>query len=123
MNVCESPTMTTRNAAALFCKFSEARVSNPEPGLIRRIGASNGKLMLAEHHMKKGWAGSHHSHPHEQVVYVVSGHIRAIVGANTFEARSGDSFVVAGGTEHSATALADSIVVDVFTPARDEYLE
>ena len=113
----------TKRPTATFCKFSEARVSSPEPGLTRRIGASNTKLMLSEHRMKKGWAGASHSHPHEQVVYVVSGHIRATVGANTFEARSGDSFVVAGGTEHGATALADSIVVDVFAPARDEYLD
>ena len=105
-----------------FCKSSDARTSAPEPGLTRRIGASNRKLMLAEHQMKKGWVGARHSHPHEQVVYVVSGHIRASVGNNTFEARTGDSFVVAGGVEHEAAALADSVVVDVFAPAREEYL-
>lgn len=113
---------TEPKVSSSFCKSSDARVSTPEPGLTRRIGASNRKLMLAEHHMKKGWVGARHSHPHEQLVYVVSGHIRATVGTHTFEARTGDSFVVAGGTEHEAMALADSIVVDVFTPARDEYL-
>lgn len=114
---------TERKNTAPFCKASEARISIPEPGLTRRIGANNGKLMLAEHQMKKGWAGERHSHPHEQLVYVVSGHIRATVGANTFEAKAGDSFVVDGGVEHEAAALADSIVVDVFTPVREEYLE
>jgi quercetin dioxygenase-like cupin family protein len=78
--------------------------------------------MLIEHQMKKGWVGERHSHPHEQLVYVVTGHIRGKVGAQTFEAREGDSFVVVGGMEHEVTALADSVIVDVFTPARDEYL-
>src|SRR5215469_15249119 len=105
-----------RNTSTSFCKSSDGRVTRPEPGLTRRVGASNGKLMLAEHKMKKGWVGERHSHPHEQLVYVVSGHIRATVGASTFEAREGDSFVVAGGIEHEAAALADSVVVDVFTP-------
>lgn len=113
---------TDRKITHDLCKSSEARVSAPEPGLTRRIGASNGKLMLAEHQMKKGWVGVRHSHPHEQVVYVVSGHIRVTVASRTFEARPGDSFVVAGGVEHEAAALADSVVVDVFTPAREEYL-
>ena len=87
------------------------------------MGASNAKLMLAEHQMKKGWVGERHSHPHEQLVYVVSGHIRATVGNDTFEARAGDSFVVGGDIEHEAAALADSVVVDVFTPMRQEYLK
>ena len=78
--------------------------------------------MLAEHHMKKGWVGTRHSHLHEQLVYVVSGHIRATVGTKTIEAHAGDSFVVAGGIEHDAMALADSVVLDVFTPIREEYL-
>ena len=108
--------------SSAFCKSFDTHNSTPEPGLTRRIGASNGKLMLAEHQMKKGWVGERHSHPHEQLVYVVSGHIRATVGSDTFEAHAGDSFVVAGGIEHEAAALADSIVVDVFTPAREDYL-
>lgn len=114
---------TLRNTSSLFCKSSSARVSTPEPGLTRRIGANNDKLMLAEHSMKKGWAGTRHSHPHEQLVYVISGHIRVMVGDHAFEAQAGDSFVVTGGVEHEAQALADSVVVDVFTPTRHEYLD
>ena len=40
----------------------------------------------------------------------------------SFELRSGDSFVVRGGIEHQATALEESIVIDVFTPCRSDYL-
>jgi quercetin dioxygenase-like cupin family protein len=35
---------------------------------------------------------------------------------------AGDSFVVRGGIEHQATALADAVVLDVFTPCREDYL-
>jgi quercetin dioxygenase-like cupin family protein len=44
-------------------------------------------------------------------------------GDSTFEARSGDSFVVPGGMEHQASALEESEVLDVFTPFREEYAE
>lgn len=96
--------------------------SYPEPGLTRRVGAYNDKLFLAEHRMEKGWVGAAHSHPHDQVVYVVSGHLQVRAGDQTFEVRPGDSFVVRGGVQHQASALEPSLIIDVFTPCREDYL-
>ena len=101
---------------------TDARISRPEPGLTRRVGAHNDKLLLAEHRMEEGWIGAAHSHPHDQMAYVVSGHLRITAGGRTFEVRAGASFVVRGGVEHQAAALAPSVVVDVFTPCREDYL-
>ena len=101
---------------------SQIQLTTPEPGLTRSIGAYNDKLFLAEHRMQKGWVGTRHSHPHDQIAYVVSGRLRVTCGAETFEIGAGDSFVVRGGIEHQAAALEPSIVVDVFTPIRDDYL-
>jgi quercetin dioxygenase-like cupin family protein len=101
---------------------AEARPSHPEPGLTRCVGAHNDKLFLVEHRMEDGWVGAAHSHPHDQIVYVVSGRLRVTGGGRTFEAGQGDSFVVRGGVEHQASALEPSVVIDVFTPARLDYL-
>lgn len=101
---------------------SEMPCSTPEPGLTRSIGAYNDKLFLAEHRMEKGWIGTRHSHPHDQIAYVVSGRLRVTCGEETFEIGVGDSFVVRGGIEHQAAALEPSVVIDVFTPIRDDYL-
>ena len=98
------------------------KTSTPEPGLTRRIGAYNDKLFLAEHRMAQGWTGARHSHPHEQIVYVVSGHLRVTCGDKTFEVCGGDSFVVKGDVEHQASALEESLVIDIFTPCRDDYI-
>src|SRR5262249_6422058 len=95
---------------------------SPEPGLRRRILASSPRLMSGPHEMEDGWAGARHSHPHEQAVYVVAGHLRVSRGDELFEVRAGGSFVVEGGVEHQAWALAPSVVLDVFTPAREDYL-
>ena len=43
-------------------------------------------------------------------------------GRDEFEAKPGDSFVLKGGIEHSARALEASVVLDVFTPYREDYL-
>ncbi len=94
----------------------------PEPGLTRRVLASSSALMLVEHRMEAGWVGTLHSHPHEQLVYVVSGSLRVRCGsAPLFEVGAGDSFIVPGGVEHQAWANEPSHVLDTFTPAREDY--
>lgn len=103
-------------------QHNEAKESHPESGLTRRVLAYNEKLFLAEHEMVKGWAGAEHSHPHDQIVYVVRGHLKVACQGRTFELRTGDSFVVRGGVEHGASALEDSLVIDVFTPCREDYI-
>lgn len=96
--------------------------SDPEPGLKRQVLAYNKNLMLVRHLMRKGWQGARHSHPHDQLVYVIKGHLHFTGGPNTFEAKAGDSFVVPGGVEHQASALEDSEVLDVFNPYREDYV-
>ena len=55
------------------------------------------------------------------MVYVVSGHLVFEYSGGKFEAKTGDSFLVAGGVDHQASALEDSEVLDVFTPYREDY--
>jgi quercetin dioxygenase-like cupin family protein len=93
----------------------------PEPGLSRKILAYNDKLLIVEHHMEKGWVGALHRHPHDQVAYVVRGHLKVTFPGQTVVVRTGDSFVVRGGVEHGASAVEESLVIDVFTPCREDY--
>ena len=104
-------------------KHKEGKVTEPESGLKRRVLAYNEKLFLAEHEMERGWVGTLHRHPHDQIVYVVRGHLRVNCVEQTFEIRTGDTFVVRGGVEHGASALEESLVIDVFTPWREDYLK
>lgn len=112
--------MTSAESITLIERKSRP-ASSPEAGLLRQVLAYTENLMLVRHEMKKGWVGALHSHPHEQLVYVVSGHIRFTSVGKIFDARTGDSFVVPGGAEHQACALEASEVLDVFTPFCDDY--
>ncbi len=106
---------------AIFVPGDAQLASTPEPGVLRQVLAHNPQLMLVRHQLESGWAGARHSHPHHQIVYVVSGCIRFEAGGKSCELRSGDSVVVNGGVEHQAWALANSEVLDIFTPSREEY--
>jgi quercetin dioxygenase-like cupin family protein len=98
-------------------------VSSPEPGMRRQLLAYSHNVMLVRHHFLKGWKGTRHSHPHEQLVYVVTGRIQFDGDGRTIELRSGDSVIVEGKVEHQATALEDSEVLDVFAPYREDYAQ
>jgi quercetin dioxygenase-like cupin family protein len=100
----------------------QGQQSEPERGLKRRVLAYNDKLFVVEHEMVKGWVGNLHSHPHEQAVYVVRGHLRVTCQGTILDLRTGDTFVVRGGVDHGACAIEDSLVVDVFTPIREDYI-
>jgi quercetin dioxygenase-like cupin family protein len=104
-----------------FVKIQDAETLTPEPGMRRQVLAHSKELMLVRHLFEKGWVGARHSHPHHQLVYVVSGAIRVDVGGETFDVHAGDSFVVDGDVEHQASALEASEVLDVFTPVREDY--
>ncbi len=103
-------------------EHANSKSTFPEPGLTRRVLSHNDKLFVAEHKMEKGWSGALHSHPHDQAVYVVSGKIRVKSQGKTFDLGAGDTFVVRGGIEHGASAIEESVVVDVFTPCREDYI-
>jgi len=105
-------------------KDADVKSFTPEPGMIRQVLAHNDRLMLIRHFFDKGWVGTRHSHPHEQLVYIIQGKMRVeIDGKQPFEVAAGESFVVDGGVEHQATALEKSEVLDVFTPLREDYKE
>ncbi|MBS1823455.1 MAG: cupin domain-containing protein [Acidobacteria bacterium] len=102
-------------------KNQDAKTFTPEHGMRRQVLANTDQLMLIRHYFDADWVGARHSHPHHQLVYVVSGALRVDVGGKVFDAHAGDSFIVDGGVEHQASALEASEVLDIFTPTREDY--
>lgn len=80
------------------------------------------KTHLCEFRIAKGGRVPEHSHPHEQTGYLVSGRMKFIVGDESFEAGPGDSWCLPGHVPHAAEVLEDSVMVEVFSPLRDDYL-
>ena len=91
-------------------------------GIRRKTLAHGEKTLMTEFRLKKGSLLPRHAHPHEQTGYLVSGRVNIQAGEETFEAEPGDSWSIAGDVEHGAESLADSVVVEVFAPVREDYL-
>jgi quercetin dioxygenase-like cupin family protein len=58
-----------------------------------------------------------HSHPHEQISYVVSGEINFVLGSDVTRLGPGDMFIVPPNAPHSIQLLNENVrLVDTFSP-------
>lgn len=80
------------------------------------------KSMVAKMNYVNGNFATEHCHPHEQSGYVISGKYKLTVGAQEFVLEPGDSYAIPGNAPHSFLVLEGGEVIDVFTPAREDYL-
>ena len=65
-----------------------------------------------------------HSHPHEQLGIVLEGMQALVVDGVAHELEPFEAYVLPGGVEHSAYCGPEgALVLDVFTPVREDYLE
>lgn len=91
-------------------------------GVSRRILGTGGTLMMVEVTFRRGGVGTPHTHVHEQVSYVAKGSFDFTLDGITRRLRVGDSVYIPSGAMHGTVALEDSVIVDVFTPIREDFL-
>lgn len=91
-------------------------------GLSRKVGAHNDNLMVVEVHFDTGTVAPLHHHPHEQITYVISGKFEFTVGSETYIVAAGDSLYKQPNIVHGAVCLEAGMLLDVFTPHREDFL-
>jgi quercetin dioxygenase-like cupin family protein len=100
----------------------EAFVTTPEGGE-RRILSYGGGMMLAQFTFAAGVSAAMHSHPHEQIGYVVSGAIDLIMdGHAPVYLTAGSSYYVAPNVRHGVVTHAPTVLLDCFAPIREDFL-
>ncbi len=107
----------------MFVYNSEAKIQNCGDGVSRKILGMGGSLMMVEVTFRKGGVGTPHTHVHEQVSYVVKGSFTFTLNGESRTVRAGDSIYIPSGAEHGTVALEDSVILDVFTPIREDFLK
>jgi quercetin dioxygenase-like cupin family protein len=105
-----------------FVKRADVEWETVAEGVKRQILGYGPDLMLVRVEFEKGAVGALHHHPHRQVTYVAAGAFEATVDGQTHRLVAGDSFFVAADLVHGVVALERGTLVDVFTPAREDFL-
>lgn len=93
------------------------------PGVFLRTLQAGQNTHMVAFRLLAGKKIPSHSHPHEQCGYLVSGKIvmaRADREPENFG--PGGSWVIPGDVEHGVEVMEDSLVVEVFSPVREDYL-
>lgn len=77
--------------------------------------------MMTKMHYRVGNLIPFHSHPNEQLGYLLSGRVRVLTREVTVELGTGDTYSVPANVEHRIEIIEDADEVQVFTPPRQEF--
>lgn len=92
------------------------------PGVTREVLSDHPDLMVVAFRFAAGGEGGLHSHPHVQATYVASGRFAFTVAGVETDVGPGDSFVIPSGAVHGCRCLEAGVLIDSFTPRRDDFL-
>jgi quercetin dioxygenase-like cupin family protein len=94
-----------------------------EAGISRKILVSSGSLMMVEVYFKEGGIGQPHAHDrHEQISHILKGSFEVTVNGESGILKTGDSFYAGKTVSHGVRALEESIILDIFSPIREDFL-
>ncbi len=77
--------------------------------------------LMTEFKLSKSTLVPRHSHPYEQTGYLVSGTIVLHIEEKKYEMKKGDSWCIHKNISHQADVQEDSIVLEIFSPPREDY--
>ena len=103
--------------------YKDATGENAAPGVIRKVLAYCDAMMCVENEFEEGAVGAMHSHPHTQVTYVAEGRFRFTIGEEVKEVGKGDTLCKQNGIQHGCTCLEKGVLVDFFTPMREDFVK
>lgn len=92
-------------------------------GISRKILAYNGNLMSVEVNFQEGSVGELHSHPHEQMTYILEGEFLFKIKNQEKIVRVGDVLYKEANAIHGCKCLKKGKLLDIFTPIRNDFLK
>lgn len=90
------------------------------PGFVGKFVHTD-TMTVAHWEIKAGSILPLHDHVHEQVVNMIAGELEMTIGGEKLIMKAGQTFAISSGVPHEGKALTDCKVIDVFTPAREDY--
>lgn len=92
-------------------------------GVSRQIMGYDVSVMMVKVKFEKGAIGAAHHHHHSQTSYVASGKFELTIGDEKKMISVGDGFFVSPNKVHGVVCLEPGILIDVFSPLREDFLK
>ena len=121
--------LCAQNAQATAAKGKQFIVDAEIPwqdlgvGLKRKIMSYDETMMMVKIDFQKGGTGTPHKHVHTQMSYVDSGVFEVTIGDKKQTLKKGDAFYVPSNVMHGAVCLEAGVLIDMFTPMREDFVK
>lgn len=107
----------------IYIEDANVEWENVGEGLRRKMLGYDEKIMMVKVEFQKGAIGYVHKHIHSQVTYVLSGKFEVQIGDDKKILRGGDCYFIPSDVEHGAINLEPGILIDVFSPMREDFIK
>ena len=116
------PEPTTAPQKSTFHRWGDIELERLNPLLERQFVVGN-DVMVARVLLKKGCVVPMHHHVNEQITYILEGALHFTVGGEEVTVRAGEVLCIPPNVPHEATALEDTVDLDVFNPPRQDWID
>lgn len=106
----------------MFVYNDQIELQDLGEGVSRKVLAHSDNMMAVEVYFQTGAVGPMHSHPHEQLTYVLSGEFEFTIGDETKIVKAGDTLYKSPNIEHGCVCLSAGTLLDNFTPMRKDFV-
>jgi len=110
-----------RKAELRHVPWSSVQVEALNPLLGRQLVVGR-DVMLARVLLKKGCIVPEHSHPNEQVTYILEGALKFWIAGKIIVVHAGEVLTIPPNMPHKAEALEDTVDLDIFYPPRADWM-
>lgn len=114
---------TKERTSEMYVHNDSIQLEKVGEGVQRKILGFDKNIMMVEVEFKKDGIGPIHAHPHTQVTYVAAGSFDVFIGEEKKVLKKGDCFYIPPQVSHGVVCLEDGMLIDVFTPCREDFLK
>jgi len=90
--------------------------------LLQRQFVVGQNVMLARVLLRKGCIVPEHSHPNEQITYILEGALKFELEGKEIVVGKGQVLRIPSNVPHRAVALEDTLDLDIFSPIREDWV-
>jgi unsaturated pyranuronate lyase len=111
-----------KRSSEIYCEASKMEWEDLGGGVSRKIMGWDNQIMMVKVKFEKGAVGSPHHHFHTQTTYCAKGSFEFMLGDKKQIIGYGDGLYIPPNMVHGAVCLEEGVLIDVFSPVREDFL-
>lgn len=114
--------MQIKDKGNLYVENDHIPLEVIDAGVARKVMAFDDQLMMVKVFFESGSEGVLHQHAHSQISHIESGLFEVQIGEVKKALKTGDAFYIPPNTLHGVLCLEKGVLIDVFSPMREDFV-